>query len=544
MLRVVLFGALAALALAGCGPKPEPVSSGGPPELRRLTEDQYRQIVADVFGSDVKISGRFEPDLRLNGLIAVGSSTVTITPTGIEQYDGIARAVAAQVVDEKHRDRLVPCKPAAATAADAACAEPFLARFGRLLLRHPVPPADLQAMVAAAGRRADQVGDFYAGLEVPLTGLMVTPEFLFRLETAEPDPAAPGGQRLDAWSKAQRLSFLLWNTTPDDALLDAAARGDLGRKDGLTAQVDRMLADPRLAQGVRAYFADMLEFERFATLEKNKVLYPRFSRTVVEDAREQTLRTVVDHLVTRHQDYRDLFTTRHTFMTRALGRVYRVPVSAREGWEPFEFPTDDFRAGLLTQLSFTALHAHPARSSPTLRGKALRELLLCQKVPDPPANVSFQLVEQSDSQTMRTMRERLTAHRNNETCAGCHKVIDPIGLALESFDGLGQYRGSENGAAIDTSGELDGIIFKDAIGLGRAMHDNPATSACLVGSVYRYAVGRNPEAGEKPWVDWLEQRFAADGHRLPALLRTIATSDGFYRVSAANAVAQNVESQR
>ena len=532
MLRRFFLGALAAIALTGCGPKPEPMSSGGPPELRRLTEEQYRQIVADVFGSDVKISGRFEPDLRLNGLIAVGSSAVTITPTGIEQYDGIARAVAAQVVDENHRDRLVPCTPAAANGADAACAEQFLARYGRLLLRHPVPAADLAAMVASAGQRAAQAADFYAGLEVPLTGLMVTPEFLFRVEAVEPDPAVPGGRKLDGWSKAQRLSFLLWNTTPDDALLDATARGDLDRKDGLAAQVDRMLADPRLAQGVRAYFADMLEFERFAILEKNKVLYPRFSRTVV------------DHLVTRNHDYRDLFTTRHTFMTRALGRVYRVPVSAREGWEPYEFPADDFRAGLLTQLSFTALHAHPARSSPTLRGKALRELLLCQKVPEPPANVNFQIVEQSDSQTMRTMRERLTAHRNNETCAGCHKVIDPIGLALESFDGLGQFRGSENGAAIDTSGELDGVQFKDAVGLGRAMHDNPATSACLVGSVYRYAVGRNPEAGEKPWLDWLEQRFAADGHRLPALLRTLATSDGFYRVAAANAVAQTEEDQR
>jgi hypothetical protein len=190
------------------------------------------------------------------------------------------------------------------------------------------------------------------------------------------------------------------------------------------------------------------------------------------------------------------------------------------------------------------VHAHPARSSPTLRGKALRELLLCQKVPDPPANVNFQIVEDSDNQTLRTMRDRLTAHRNNETCAGCHKVIDPIGLALENFDGLGQFRGTENGVTIDTSGELDGTPFKDALGLGRAMHDNPATSSCLVGSVYRYGVGRNPEAGEKEWLGWLEQRFAANGYRLPDLLRAIATTDGFYRATANHAVAQLEESKR
>jgi hypothetical protein len=537
-------GVAAFLVLAGCGRGGEPETNGGFQEMRRLTDDQYRQTIADVFGPDIKIVGRLEPDARVGGLLAVGASEVAVSRAGIEAYDAQARSIAAQVLDKAHRDNLVPCHPAAAATPDAACASLFFAKYGRLLLRHPLDSRMTQIFIKAAADRTAITGSFYSGLEGALAGMLVEPEFLFRVESAEPDPAHPGSRRLDAFSKASRLSFLLWDATPDDALLTAAEHGELDRKDGLARQVDRMMASPRLEAGVRAFFSDMLQFDGFAELEKSKDIYPRFSRTVAEDAREQTLRTITDHLLVQRGDYRDLFTTRRTFMTRALGKVYRVPVAASQGWEPFEFPQDDFRAGLLSQISFTALHAHPARSSPTLRGRAIREILLCQRVPDPPANVNFAIVEDQTNPQYKTMRDRLTAHRANPTCAGCHKIMDPIGLGLERLDGLGQYRAEENGAPIDASGELDGIAFNDAAGLGRAVRDNPATVSCLVSSLYRYASGHDPRAGEKQWLSWLRQRFAADGYRLPDLLRDIATSDGFYRIAPQaepNAQASNGE---
>jgi hypothetical protein len=129
------------------------------------------------------------------------------------------------------------------------------------------------------------------------------------------------------------------------------------------------------------------------------------------------------------------------------------------------------------------------------------------------------------------MRERMEVHRRNPVCANCHKIMDPIGLALENFDGAGQYRTTENGAPIDASGELDGIAFKDAAGLGQAMHDNPATVACLVGDVYRYATGRAVQTSEADYMAWLKTGFAADGYRVPDLLRRVALSDAFYRIS-------------
>ena len=141
------------------------------------------------------------------------------------------------------------------------------------------------------------------------------------------------------------------------------------------------------------------------------------------------------------------------------------------------------------------------------------------------------LVQDTGNPQYRTARQRLTAHRSDPTCAGCHQVIDPIGLALENFDGLGEFRQDENGAAIDASGDLDGFAFRDPAGLGQAMHDNPATASCLVQSTWRYAVGRKGGAGEADFVRYLEQRFARDGHRLTGLLRTIANSDAFYRIA-------------
>ena len=502
--------------------------------VRRLTEAEYRQAIADILGSDIKVTGRFEPDLRADGLLAVGTAKVTVTPAGFEQYESMGRAIAAQALDEKHRDGLVPCKPASAKAPDDVCASQFLAKVGRLIFRRPLLNTELQDQVNIAHKATETLGNFYSGLEYGLAGLLAAPEFVFRDEAPEPDPAHLGSLRLTAYSKAARLSFLLWDAPPDDALLTAAAKGELDSRDGLARQADRLIASPRLSDGMRAFFSDMLGFDGFDDLAKDSVIYPKFSIKVAADAKEQTLRTITDLLIAQHGDYRDLFTTRKTFLSRPLGLIYRLPVEARTGFELHEFPVDDPHAGILTEVSFLALHSHPGRSSATLRGKAVRELILCETVPAPPNNVNFSIVQDTNNPNFKTARDRLTAHRTNPTCAGCHKIMDPIGLGLETFDGAGQFRSAENGAPIDASGEIDGLQFANAAGLGKAIHDDPATPACLVRDVYRYASGHDPLPGEKDWIAYLNQRFEANGYRLPELLRAIAVSDDFYKVAPAS----------
>ena len=533
-------GFAATIALIGCGPKDDsPITKGGPVSLRRLTEPEYRQVIADVFGATIKVPGRFEPDQRDNGLIAVGTSRESVAGTGLEQYDLTARGIAAQVVDEAHRTTLVPCVPAKATDRDDACATQYITRTGRLLFRRPLTQQEVQNQVKDAGESAAKLGNFYSGLELTTAAMLVSPQFLFRQEAAQPDPDNAGQRRLDAYSKASRLSFFLWDTTPDVELLDAAQKGELDTDSGIAKQVDRMVNSPRLASGVRAFFTDMLGFDAFASLAKDPQIYPKYSSQVATDAQEQTLRTLTDLLVTNNGDYRDIFTTRKTYLTRLLGSVYGVPVMSSTGWEAHEYPENDPRVGILTQVSFVSLHSHPGRSSPTIRGKALREVFLCQKVPDPPGNVNFAVVQDTKNPNYHTARARLGAHINQPTCAGCHKIMDPVGLAMENFDSAGGFRATENDSPIDTAGEIDGLKFNDEIGFTKAVHDHPQVPTCLVNRIYAFGTGRAATKDEADWLNYQVKQFATTGYKVPELMRKIASSKAFYRISTPGTDANN-----
>ena len=181
-------------------------------------------------------------------------------------------------------------------------------------------------------------------------------------------------------------------------------------------------------------------------------------------------------------------------------------------------------------MSFLAAHSHAGQSSPTLRGRAIRELLLCEKIPDPPANVNFAALTDPNP-ALRTMRQRLDQHRKNPVCAGCHRLMDPIGLGLEEFDGAGQFRTTQNGAPIDPSGSIDGMTFTSAVQLGKDLHDDPALPKCLVQRLYAYAVGGVADDA-KVMLPYLDNRFAHDGYRVPQLMRAIALSPAFVEVSA------------
>ncbi|MEE8307918.1 MAG: DUF1592 domain-containing protein [Gammaproteobacteria bacterium] len=522
---------LVALTLGACD-QTEPDTEGSAPAMRRLSNQQYRNVIADVFGAHITVAGEADSLLRTDGLLALGARTVRITPSGFEKFYDMARSVAQQVVNTDNRSSQFRCEPASASEPDDACAQQFFSGVGRLLYRRPLTAEELLIPVSAARDGATSKGDFYHGIALGLAGMMTSPQFLFVIDMTEPDPADPDKRRLTAFAKVTRLSFLLWNTTPNEVLLRAAERGELDTEEGINAQAERMMASHRLEVGMRAFFMDFLRFEEFETLEKDSIIYPAFTVQVIEDAKEQMLLTIVDLLMENQGDYRDLFTTRKTFITGPLARIYRVPTSRPSGnaWIPYEFSENDPRAGLLMQVGFAALASHPGRSSPTLRGMAIREALLCQQIPNPPGNVDFSQFEDPDSPNP-TAKDRLAAHSTEPACAGCHKIMDPIGLGLEQLDGMAQFRATENGAVIDASGDLDGVTFKDGAGLGQAMWRNPATTACLVNRLTEYAMGRPTAAGDRDYIAYLEREFAEQGYRLPGLLRRIATSRAFYAVA-------------
>jgi hypothetical protein len=524
----IAFAAAPPIASAQDGAVTAPLRVG----IRRLTETQYRHSIADVFGSEIKIEARFEPEKREDGLLALGSAQASLTSSGFEQYFALASSIATQVLqgpkDAPKLDALLGCTPANPAQADAACARSFITRYGERLLRRPLSELEIQARLETAAVGAQQSGDFYAGLQLALTSLLIAPEFLFRIESAEPDAASPGQYRLDAYTKAARISFLFWDTAPDEELLSAARSGAIHTQAELERQLARMIASPRFRQGAAAFFTDMLQLEGFENLVKEPAVYPKFNQSVADAAREQTRVTTIDLLIEQRRDYRELFTSNETFINRYLAAIYQVPFNFKGGeWMRYTFPESSERAGILTQVSFLSLFAHPGSSSPTRRGIKIYEIFMCEPTPDPPADVDFSKVRDS---TKGTVRGRLLDHMENTGCTACHRRSDPPGLALEHFDGLGQLRTLENGAPIDVSAELGDVKVSGARGVANYLHDSPKIPACLVRNVYAYGVGRKPGVRERDYLAEQAKRFATNGYRVPELMVQIAATPECFKV--------------
>lgn len=495
--------------------------------LRRLTEQEYRNSIADIFGREIEVRGTFEPSKRSNGLAAVSTAILSVTPVGFESFHKMANDIASQVTADKYRARL-PCAPRDASSHDDACASKIISHYGRLLFRRPLTGAELDNRVGLSRRITEQTKDFYVGLRYSLSMLLQLPDFVFRSEVAIPSADGKRGA-LDSYSRATRLSFLMWNTTPDAELLRAAESGELATSAGLTKQVDRLMASPRLEAGMRAFFDDMLQLDTFETVSKDSLLYPKWGSGMADSAREETLRTVIGLALHDNGDIRDLMTTRKTYLDRRLAVLYRVAFPFTGDWVRYEFPADSGRSGILTQISMLSMFSHPGRSSPTKRGVALQEIFLCSPTPEPPNDVDFSLVNDAAS-PMKTLRARLMAHASNRACAACHQHVDPIGLSLEGFDTIGGYRTVENGEPIDVSATIRGQTFSGGQGLGQYLHDNPRYPACVARKLYSYSRGLKRSTVE----DFPDayKAFQDSGFRLRALLKSMAVSESFYSVGA------------
>jgi len=512
----LLAGTQAALAAA-----PGPYLAG----LRRLTESQYRNSISDIFGPDILVQGKFEPDQRVGGLLAASSSTLSITPAGFEGYAKIADGIARQVVDEKHRAKLLACTPKSATASDRGCASQIFEKIGLQLFRRPLTSEELKARLDAADAVTKQSGNFYTGIRYSLTTLLSAPDFLFRTEIAVP---AGKAYTLDGYSRAARLSYMLWDTTPDEGLLTAARTGALDSDAGVKTEVARLMASPRLEVGMRSFFSDFLQLDTLGTITKDPTIYPKYSDEIAASAREETLRTSMDLVLKNNGDFRELFTTRKTFINRPLAWIYDVPYNLDGAWMPYEFHDGDGRSGIVTQASMLSMFSHPGRSSPTKRGVALMDIFLCEPTPTPPANVDFSIVNDTNNPKLRTVRDRLMAHATTPTCASCHTHSDPIGLSLEQFDSVGERRLKDDGRDIDVSAVIADKHFEGAGGLGQYLHDNPRVPACFVRKLYAYGVGASSEDIQTATVRSYLNGFTTGGYQVPALLKSIVTSPQFF----------------
>lgn len=503
----------------------------GPAAMRRLTAGQYVSTIRALFGDDIDVFTPTEVDTRVEGLLSLGANAATVTPAGLERYESAARQVAAQVLSAERRGRVLGCSPDSQTASDDECATEFVVGLAPLVLRRELRSGEVAEYVSLARASTEDLGDFHRGLESILSSWLLSADFLFIQERVlPPDPdAGIAGRKLTADTLASRLSYFFWNRGPDAALLDAASSGELDTDEGYQAAVARLIEDEaQLEMGIRALFADLYELDALDSAAKDTAAFPQYTMGVIEDAKEQTLRTIVDHLIARRADYRDLFTTPRTFITKNLGPIYGARVV--EDWEPYEFPADSLRAGILAHVSFLALHARSARSSPVLRGEFVLDSLLCTPIPPPPADVNFEALAPENG-LGDTARERLAVHRADPNCAVCHDLMDPIGLAFENFDAIGQFRTQENGVTIETFGQIDDVQYDDITGFYPTLRDAPRLTSCMVLKLFMHGVGRVPSFEENAVLDALEEDFASVDYDFIELMRAVAMTHGFRATS-------------
>jgi mono/diheme cytochrome c family protein len=428
--------------------------------------------------------------------------------------------------DTPSRKRIFLCQPAS-QAEESACARRILSQLARRAYRRPVVDADLADLMPFynEGRSA---GSFESGIQLALERLLVSPQFLFRIER-QPADALPGkAYRVSDLELASRLSFFIWSSIPDDELLDVAIRGELKKPDVLERQTRRMLTDPRSEALITNFATQWLFLGDIALKEPDPLLYRHFDESLRRAmARETEL--FLDSILRSDRSVLRLLDADYTFLNERLAEHYGIPNVKGSDFRRVTLPEESPRQGLLGQGSILTLTSYPTRTSPVLRGKYVLENLLAAPPPPPPPNVPALDTAGEKRGETRTLRDAMVQHRKNPACAGCHTAMDPIGFALENFDAVGRWRDRDAGKAIDASGVLPGGVPFDGVnGLKRVLLSRPEPFVgALTEKLTMYALGRNVQYYDMPAVRKIVHDSAKRDYTFASLVQGIVNSAPF-----------------
>lgn len=434
--------------------------------------------------------------------------------------------------DTPSRRRIFTCRPVSA-GDEMSCARQILSTLARRAYRRPVASEDLDDLLPfyTAGRKE---ADFERGIQRGLERLLVSPQFLFRIER-DPAGIAPGtAYRISDLELASRLSFFLWSSIPDDELLDAAASGRLRQPGVLDQQVRRMLADPR-SQSLVTNFAEQWLFLRdIEAKTPDEILFPDFDETLRSAFRRET-ELFLDSVLRENRSVLDLLTANYTFVNERLAKHYGIPNVEGSYFRRVTLPAGSPRGGLLGQGSILTITSYATRTSPVVRGKWVLENLLSAPPPPPPPNVPALKTDGTEPGKILSMREAMTKHRASPACAGCHARMDPIGFAMEHFDAIGQWRDRDNGNPIDTSGVMpDGTKFDGMDGLKQALLRHPEQFVDTVAEkLLMYGIGRNVQYFDQPAVRQIVRDSAKSNYTLSSLVLGVVNGVPFQMREAA-----------
>jgi mono/diheme cytochrome c family protein len=427
--------------------------------------------------------------------------------------------------DTASRRRIFVCQPAKAAEEDG-CARRIVATLARRAWRKPVTDADIRVPLKFY-REASREGGFEAGVEMALRAVLVSPQFLFRIEQ-DPAGVTPGTDyKLSDVELASRLSFFLWSSIPDDELLDAAVKNRLRQPAVLEREVRRMLADSRSEALVNNFAEQWLYLRNLASANPDARLFPDFDDNLRQAFRRET-EMFFESILREDRNVLDLLRANYTFVNERLARHYGIPNVYGSRFRRVTFGPQDHRGGLLTQGSILTVTSYATRTSPVIRGKWVLTNILGTPPPPPPANVP-PLKEAADTGKALTMRERLAEHRANPACAGCHRLMDPVGFALENFDATGRWRTAENGTPVDAAGGLpDGSAFTGVTGLQKALLNRPELFvSTTTEKLLTYALGRGVEDDDAPAVRGIVANARGSDYRFSSIVLGIVNSTPF-----------------
>lgn len=490
--------------------------------LLRITRTQYDHTAADLFGTAIVPSQTLSTDDRV-GTFSINSETLMSRGLA-EQYQYVAEAIGVEV--EANVFTRAPCaKP---TTDGATCARTFLQTFGRRAFRRPLDTDELNRWVAVYTTAAS-TGAYATGIRTVVEAMLQSPSFLYRLELAPvgKNPDDPNGYAVDAYALASRLSYMLWNSGPDDALLDAAAAGELEQPASLQAKTDAMFSDDRSLRSMDAFGEGWAGLDTLSAAASSPIRLGGLDPALVPLMRAETV-SFLD-TVLRKQDGRfatlmsATFTVADPKVTSAFYGITTPPGATGE--TPLD-PTQ--RSGILTHPSLMFTHAHSEQTSPVLRGKWVRENLFCQKMPDPPANVNTTPPAPVPGQTAR---QRFAQHSSDPTCASCHSLMDDIGFSFENYDQYGKFRTTDASQPVDASGVLRGTdsdgSFTAVRGLAAKLSQSPTAHDCFAKQWFQFDVGRMPSASEACLVSQLSTTMKSGGG-YAAYVRLLTASEVFH----------------
>jgi len=498
---------------ASCDPNAGASAEFAP--IARLTRREYARSVKDLLGVDFA-AANLQPD-GIVGLFFANVST-PVSETQVDEY----RLAAEQIAQAATTD--VAALTGCASDTGEACARSFIESFGRRAFRRPLGSEEVDAYLAIFRVGIGRDG-FRGGIRLIVTGMLESPSFLYRVE---PTPrGAPGPVKLSGFEVAARLSYLITASTPDAALLEAAASGSLDSDAGLAAEADRLLASSAAAGALGAFHGEWLKISGLSDVEKDGGLFPQWNDELKRALSAETERFVSYVLGRGDGRFSTLLTAPYSVIDPILAPLYGAAPPAATGRVDFD-PAQ--RSGLLTQGAFLAVKAHDQQSSPVRRGIGLLQSVACIDMPPPPPAL---MVQAPKVDTSATTRERFAAHSNDPTCAACHTKIDPPGFAFESYDAVGRYRTTEAGKAIDTSVTLVNVA-PDMDGTypnARAMLDHLATSKtaadCYALQWFRYALKREPVTRDACTLQRALGAFEASHGGVKDLVRALASADAF-----------------